>query len=150
MLLRAIPYGVVFNYKSNYKRVDPALRTVIREDDIEEYVVNDEQDDAFIKDEQPQLDAETRLCEEPDVDEVDITGTIASFGLKSLGPDEMVSEYAGGLPEDHINLDSITQRQGSPDYPNTPVNICHIPHLSPDHPGGGNYLSTTPDGIIGG
>ena len=40
-------------------------------------------------------------------------------------------------------------RQISPDYPNTLVNICHKPHLSPDYPGGVKYLSTTPDGVVG-
>ena len=73
--IKAIPYKVVFNRKPNYNRVDPTLWPVIAGDDIEEYVV-DEQDDALIRDEKRQLDAETRLREEPDVDEVDMTGTI--------------------------------------------------------------------------
>ena len=72
-------------------------------------MVDDEQDDALIRDEQRQLDAETRLPEEPVVDEVDMTGTIASSGLTSLGPDETMSEYARGLPEDPINFESIIQ-----------------------------------------
>ena len=46
-------------------------------------------------------------------------------------------------------LFSIHIRQISPDYPNTPVNICHRPYLSPDYPGGVNYLLTTPDGVVG-
>lgn len=43
------------------------------------------------------------------LDEVDITDTIASSRLKSLGPDETMSEYTGSLPEDLINLESISQ-----------------------------------------
>ena len=54
------------------KNAPSALRPVIIEDDIEEHVVDDEQDDSLIRDDQRQLDAETRLREEPDVDEVDI------------------------------------------------------------------------------
>lgn len=72
----------------------------------------DEQDDALIKDKQRQLDAETRLCEEPDVDELDMTGTIASSGLTNLDFEEMMSEYAGSLPKSPTNLEYITQ------YPN--------------------------------
>ena len=37
-----------------------------------------------------------------------MTGTIASSGLTSLGPDETMSEHAGSVPEDPINLESIT------------------------------------------
>ena len=36
-------------------------------------------------------------------------GTIASSGLTSLGSDKMMSEHAGSLLEDPINLESITQ-----------------------------------------
>lgn len=61
-----------------YKRVDPGLRPLITEDNIEEHVVDDEQDDGLIIEEKRQLEAETRLPEELDVNEVDMTGTIAS------------------------------------------------------------------------
>ena len=44
-----------------------------------------------------------------------MTGTIASSGLTSLGPDETMSEYAGSLPENPINLESITQYLNSLD-----------------------------------
>lgn len=50
--IKAIPYEVVFNRKPNYQRVDPSLRPIITEDDIEEHVVDDEQDDALIRDKQ--------------------------------------------------------------------------------------------------
>lgn len=76
-------------------------------------MVDDEQDDALIRDEQRQMEAETRLREEANIDEEDMTGTIAPSGLKSLGPDETMSEYAGSLPEGPINLESITQYQNS-------------------------------------
>ena len=98
--IKAIPYDVVFNRKPNYKRVDPPLRPIFTEDDIKEHVIDDEQDDSLTRDEQRQLEVETRLREEVDVDEVDMTGTIASSGLTSLGPDYIISEYAGSLPED--------------------------------------------------
>ncbi|MCJ1342384.1 hypothetical protein MMC31_000566, partial [Peltigera leucophlebia] len=65
---------------------------IITEDDIEKHMVDDEQYDVLIRDEQRQLDAETRLRKELDVDEVDMTGTIASSGLTNLAPDETASE----------------------------------------------------------
>lgn len=45
-------------------------------------------EDAFIRDEQRQLEIKTRLYEEVNIDKVDMTGTIASSGLTSLGPDK--------------------------------------------------------------
>ena len=38
-----------------------------------------------------------------------MTGAIASSGLTNLGLDEAMSGYAGSLPEDPINLESISQ-----------------------------------------
>ncbi len=38
-----------------------------------------------------------------------MTATVASSELTSLDPDETLSEYAGSLPGDPINLESITQ-----------------------------------------
>ena len=96
------------NRKPNYQRVDLSLRPIIIEDDIEENVIDDEQDDALIRNKQRHLEAETRLCEEPNIDEVDMTGTIASSRLTSMAPDETMSEYAESLPEDPINLASIS------------------------------------------
>ncbi len=81
---------------------------MITEADIKEHLIEDEQDDELIAAEQPQLAAETRLCEEINVVEVDMTDTVASSELTSLDPDETLSEYAGSLPEDPINLESIT------------------------------------------
>lgn len=68
-------------------------------------------DYAFIRDEQRQLEAETRLCEEANIDEVDMTGTIASSRLTSLGSDKTMNKYTGSLLENPINLVSITQYQ---------------------------------------
>ena len=70
---------------------------MITENDIEEHVVDDEQDDALIRDEQRQLEAETRLREEPNIDEVDMTGTIASSALTSLDPDETMRKTLSTL-----------------------------------------------------
>lgn len=44
------------------------------------------------RDERRQLEAETRLCEGANIDKVDMTGTIASSGLTSLGPDKAMSK----------------------------------------------------------
>ncbi len=107
--IKAILYKVVFNFKPNYKRVDPSLQPIISDDEIEEDVVDDEQDNALIRDKQRQLKAETCLREDINIDEEDIKGTIASSGLTNLGPDKTMNEYAGCLPEDHINLESISQ-----------------------------------------
>ena len=38
-----------------------------------------------------------------------MTAAVASSELTSLDPDETLSEYAGSLPGDLINLESITQ-----------------------------------------
>ncbi len=38
-----------------------------------------------------------------------MTGAIASSGLTNLGLDEAMSGYAGSLPKDPINLESISQ-----------------------------------------
>ena len=38
-----------------------------------------------------------------------MTATVLSSQLTSVGPDETLSEYAGSLPRDPINLESITQ-----------------------------------------
>ena len=48
--------------------------------------------------EQRQLAAETRLREEFDDEEVNMTAAVASCRLTRLGPDETLSEYAGRLP----------------------------------------------------
>ena len=68
-------YEVVVYRKPNYKRVDPSLRPIITEDDIEEHVVDDEHD-AIVRDKQRQLEAETRLRAEADIDEVDMTALL--------------------------------------------------------------------------
>ncbi len=44
-----------------------------------------------------------------------MTATAPSSRLTSLGPDETLSEYAGSLPGDPINLESITQYLNSVD-----------------------------------
>ena len=90
---------------------DPSSPKIISKKNI----INDEQDNALIRDEQRQLEAETRLCEEPNIDEVDITGTIASSRLTSVALDETMSEYAGSLPEDPINFASISRYLNSVD-----------------------------------
>lgn len=96
--INAIPHILVFNRKPNYNQIYSAVRSIITEDDIENYVVHDGQDDALIRDGQRQLEAKTHLCEELDV-EVDMIGTIASSESTSLGLDETLSEYAGSFPE---------------------------------------------------
>lgn len=113
--IKAVPYEVVFNRKRNYKRVDYGLQPMITEGDIEEHLIEDEQDDELIAVEQRQLVAEIRLREELNNVEVDMTTTVASSELTSLGPDETLSEYAGSLPGDPINLESITQYLNSVD-----------------------------------
>lgn len=70
-------------------------------------MIDNEQDDALIRDEQRQLEAKTRFREEPNIDKVDMTGTIALSTLTSLDLDEAMSEYAVSLPEDPINLSFI-------------------------------------------
>lgn len=107
--IKVIPFEVVFNRKPNSKRVDQGLRPRITEADIEEHIIEDEQDDKLIAAEQRQLAAETRLHEELDVPEVDMIATVPSSRLTSVGPDKTLSEYAGSLPGDPINLESITQ-----------------------------------------
>lgn len=71
--IKAIPYEVVCNRKPNYKRVDPPLLPTIIEDDIEEDVVDGEQDYSLSRDEQHKLEAENRLREEANIDELDMT-----------------------------------------------------------------------------
>ena len=107
--IKAILYQVVFNRKPNHKRVDPSLRPIISDDKIDANMVDEEQDDGLIRDKQRKLEAETRLREVMNIDEEDITGTIVSSGLTSLGPDEIISDYAESLPEDSIILESIFQ-----------------------------------------
>ncbi len=65
---------------------------MITEADIEENLIEDKQDDELIAAEQPQLAAKTRLCEEINLAEVDMTATVASSELTSLDPDETLSE----------------------------------------------------------
>ena len=113
--IKAILYKVVFNCKPNYKRVDPSLQPIISDDEIGEDVVDDEQDNAFIRDKQRQLKAETCLCEDINIDEKDMKGTIALSGLTTLGPDKTINEYARCLPWDHINLEFISQYLDSVD-----------------------------------
>lgn len=43
----------------------------------------------------------------------------------------------------YLSGTSGNNRQISPDYPNIPVSICQISHLSPDYPEGVNYPQTT-------
>ena len=88
---------------------------MITEADIEEHLIKDEQDDKFIAAEPRQLVAKTRLCDKNNVTKVDITATIASSELNSLGPNETLSEYAGNLRGGPINLESITQYLNSID-----------------------------------
>jgi len=113
--IKAISYEVVFNWKPNYKRLDKGLRPRITEADIEEHIIEDEQDDELIAAEQRQLVAETRLRDELNIPEVEMTATAPSSWLTSLGPDERLSEYAGSLPGDPINLEYITQYLNSVD-----------------------------------
>lgn len=65
--------------------------------------------------EQRQQAAETHLREELNVAEVDMTATVPLSKFTSVGPDETLSEYAGSLPGDPINLESITQYLNSVD-----------------------------------
>ena len=44
-----------------------------------------------------------------------MTGTLATSGYTSLGLDKTISEHTGSLPEDPINLESITQYLNSVD-----------------------------------
>ena len=82
---------------------------MIIEANIEEHLVEDKKDDKLIAAEQPQLAAETRLCEEINIAEVDMTATVALSELTSLDSDETLSEYVRSLPGDPINLESITK-----------------------------------------
>ncbi len=82
---------------------------MIIEADMEEHLVEDEKDDKLIAAEQPQLAAETRLCKEINIAEVDMTATVASSELTSLDQDETLGEYVRSLPGDPINLESITK-----------------------------------------
>ena len=113
--IKAIPYEVVLNRKPNYKRVDQGLQLMTTKADIKEHLIENEEDDKLIAVEQPQLADETRLREKINVAEVDMTATFASSELTSLDPDETLSEYAGSLPGDPINLESITQYLNSVD-----------------------------------
>ena len=74
--IKAILYKVVFNRKSNYKRVDKGLWPRITEADIEEHIIEDEQDDKLIAAEERQLVAETRLRDELNIPEVDMIATV--------------------------------------------------------------------------
>ena len=113
--IKVTSYEAVFNWKPNYKQVDQGLRPMITEADSKEHLIEDEQDDELIAAEQPQLAAETCLCEEINVAELDMTATVGSSELTSLDPDETLSEYAGSLPGDPINFESITQYLNSVD-----------------------------------
>ena len=95
-------------------------------------MIDDEQDDTPIRDEQRQLDAETRLREEPNIDEVDMTGTITSSRLTSVTPDETMSEYAGSLPEDPMNLTSVSQYLNSVDEYESGARSEHLPVTPPE------------------
>ena len=130
--MKAIPYKVVFNRKPNYQRVHSSLRPIITKDDIEEHVVDDEQENTLIRDEHRQLEAETRLCEEPNTDEVDMTGPIASSALTSFDPDETMSEYVGSLPKDAINLESISRYLSSVDDYKGGARLKRLPVMPPE------------------
>ena len=106
--IKAIPYQVVFNCGLHYQLVDPSLRSIITEDNINDYLIDDEQDDALIRDKQRHLEAETCLREEPNIDKADMTSPIASSKLTSLDPDATIREYSESLPDDLINLASIS------------------------------------------
>lgn len=107
-------------------------------------MVNNKQDDALIKDKQRQLEAETCLCEEPNIDEVDMTGTIASSTLTSLDPDETMSEYARSLPEDPINLESISRYLNSVNDYEGGAKSEHLPVTPPEFDLDPNLQSFSP------
>lgn len=65
---------------------------MITEADIKKHLIEDEQDDELITAEQRQLVAKTRLREELNIAEVDMTATVTSSELTSLGPYETLSE----------------------------------------------------------
>lgn len=56
-----------------------------------------------------------------------MTGTIASFTLTSLDPDETMSDYAGILPKDLINIESISQYQNFVNDYEGGVRLEHLP-----------------------
>ncbi len=88
---------------------------MITEADIEEHLIEDEQGYELIAAEQPQPAAETRLCEEINFVEVEMTATVTSSELTNLDRDEILSGYARNLPRDPINLESINQHLNSVD-----------------------------------
>lgn len=71
-------------------------------------MIDDEQDNVFITDKQRQLEAETQLCKESNIDEVDMAGTIALSKLTNVAPDKTMSKNAGSLLKDLINLAFIS------------------------------------------
>ena len=107
-------------------------------------MVDDEQDDALIREEQRQLKAETRLHEEPNIEEVDMTGTIASFTLSSLDPDETLSEYAKSLLEKPINLESISRYLNSVDNYEGGARSERLPVTPPEFDLGPDLQSLSP------
>lgn len=88
---------------------------MIKENGIEEHLIKDEQNDKLITAEKRQLTAKTCLYKKLNIEKVNMTATIALSGLSSLGLDEILSEYAGSLPRNLINLKPITQYLNSVD-----------------------------------
>lgn len=117
---------------------------MITEDDIEEHLIDDQQNETPIRDEQHQLGAETRFCEEPNIDKVDITGTIASSTLTNLDPDGLLSEYGGSLPEDSINLASIFRYLNSVDDDEDGAKSERLPVTPPEFDLDPEFLSLSP------
>lgn len=72
-------------------------------------MIDNNQDNTFIKDKQHQLKAENCFCKELNIDKIDITNTIASFKLTNLIPDKIMNKYAGNLLKNLINIIFIFQ-----------------------------------------
>ncbi len=61
-----------------------------------------------------------------------MTGTITSSALTSLDPNETMSEYAGNLLEDSINLESISRYLNSVDDYEGGARSEHLPVTPPE------------------
>lgn len=88
---------------------------IITKIDIKEHFIKDKQDDKLIVVEKYKLVAKTPFSEELNVIKVDMIATMSLSKLISLSQDEILSKYAKSLPEDPINLESITQYLNSVD-----------------------------------
>ncbi len=95
-------------------------------------MIDHKQEDALIRDEQRQIETETCVREEPNIDKVDMTGTIASSTLINLDSDETMSEYSGSLPENPINLAPISRYLNSVDDYEGGARSEHLPVTSPE------------------